>query len=319
MFVRSETQRLAQYLATLRVLPRDGAPVQVLVVAPPGQRAVFEQALVSDARLVFHTVDGAEAARAVGVARSPQGTLAEALYLHLVAKRPPRDQFASRADTRRHFIWQLQRGVVAAGALGFAACLIVAGARWLDAASLREQALGQRLLSQVAAEQYQRITAGFPVTQTSTENLKVAVVEFRRIAERSAAPEQAFVHVSRVLQQFPQMELDGLTWTVGRPADRREQRPAQRGAATKPEVPGAEGVLLEITGRVNATQRDDYRGITAQVQQFASALGGSSGYEIIATKLPFDITSEGTLTGDIGGAETGDAPRFTIVLAWRLP
>jgi hypothetical protein len=268
---------------------------------------------------VFHTVDGAEAARAVGVARSPQGTLAEALYLHLVAKRPPRDQFASRADTRRHFIWQLQRGVVAAGALGFAACLIVAGARWLDAASLREQALGQRLLSQVAAEQYQRITAGFPVTQTSTENLKVAVVEFRRIAERSAAPEQAFVHVSRVLQQFPQMELDGLTWTVGRPADRREQRPAQRGAATKPEVPGAEGVLLEITGRVNATQRDDYRGITAQVQQFASALGGSSGYEIIATKLPFDITSEGTLTGDIGGAETGDAPRFTIVLAWRLP
>jgi hypothetical protein len=322
MFVRSETQRLAQYLATLRVLPREGAPVQVIVVAPAGQRAVFEQALVSDARLVFHTVDGAEAARRVGLARSPEGTLAEALYLHLVAKKPPRDQFASRADTRRHFIWQLQRGVVAAGALGFAACLIVAGARWLDAASLRDQAQAQRLQSQIAAAQYQRITAGFPVTQTSSENLKLAVVEFRRIAEHSAAPEQAFQHVSRVLQQFPQMELDGLTWTVGRPADRREQRtapPAQRGAAAKPEAPGAESELLEVAGRVNATQREDYRGITAQVQQFAGALGGSSGYEIIATKLPFDITSEGTLTGDIGGGETGDAPRFTIVLARRLP
>ena len=45
MFVRSETQRLAQYLVTLRALPREGAPVQVLVVAPPGQREVFEQAL----------------------------------------------------------------------------------------------------------------------------------------------------------------------------------------------------------------------------------------------------------------------------------
>jgi hypothetical protein len=54
------------------------------------------------------------------------------------------------------------------------------------------------------------------------------------------------------------------------------------------------------------------------VQQFASALGGgSSGYEIVATKLPFDITPEGTLTGDIGG-EKGDAPRFTIVLSRRL-
>ena len=39
LFVRSETHRLAQYLATLRALPRDGAPIQVLVVAPPGERA----------------------------------------------------------------------------------------------------------------------------------------------------------------------------------------------------------------------------------------------------------------------------------------
>src|SRR4051812_4764572 len=61
MFVRAETQRLSQYLVTLRALPREGGPVQVLVVAPPGQRAVFEQVLVSDARLVFHTVDEARA------------------------------------------------------------------------------------------------------------------------------------------------------------------------------------------------------------------------------------------------------------------
>jgi hypothetical protein len=70
---------------------------------------------------------------------------------------------------------------------------------------------------------------------------------------------------------------------------------------------------------VNATQRNDYRGITAQVQQFAHALG-ASGYELVRTQLPFDITSEGTLTGDIGAAtETGEAPRFTVVLARRLP
>jgi hypothetical protein len=82
-------------------------------------------------------------------------------------------------------------------------------------------------------------------------------------------------------------------------------------------------VVLEISGRVNATQRDDYRGITAQVQRFAGALGGgSSGYQLIATKLPFDITSEGVLTGDIGGsgsADTGEAAHFTITLARRLP
>jgi hypothetical protein len=76
--------------------------------------------------------------------------------------------------------------------------------------------------------------------------------------------------------------------------------------------------MLEVSGRVNATQRNDYRGITAQVQRFANALGGSSGFEVTRVQLPFDVTSEGTLTGDIGGADTGEAPRFTVLLARKL-
>jgi hypothetical protein len=70
---------------------------------------------------------------------------------------------------------------------------------------------------------------------------------------------------------------------------------------------------------VNATQRNDYRGITAQVQTFATALA-SNGYELARTQLPFDVTSEGTLTGDIGGrSDSSEAPRFTITLARKLP
>src|SRR3954469_592819 len=140
MFVRSETQRLAQYLATLRVLPREGGPLQVLVIAPPGQRAVFEQALSSDTRLVFRTIDAMEAARAAGLERFPDDALGEALYVQLCARKPPRAQFAGQNDRRRFLVWQLQRGLVAAGALAFAACALFAGVRWLDASSLGERA-----------------------------------------------------------------------------------------------------------------------------------------------------------------------------------
>jgi hypothetical protein len=315
VFVRSETLRLAQYLATLRALPREGAPVHVLVLAPPGQRAVFEQALSSDARLVFHTVDAEEAARKVGVRRAPGGTGAEALYLHLAASKPPREQFATRDDRRRYFFWRLQRGIVAAGVLSFAACTLYAGAKWLDAMDLRSRAESYGREARLAAERYQRITATFPVTQTSTENLKAAVVEFTRIAQRSASPESAFAHVSRVLQQFPQIELEAFSFDVGRPAERRERPGA---ASPKPAPQSDAAVRMEITGRVNATQREDYRSITAQVQRFAGALGGS-GYELVRTQLPFDVTPEGTLTGDIGGgADPNEAPRFTVTLLRRL-
>jgi hypothetical protein len=313
-FARSETLRLAQYLATLRALPRDGAPLQALVVAPAGERALFEQALVSDARVVFQTVDMAQAAAAVRLRQLPQGALAEALYLQLAARRPPREQFANRDDRRRYLVWQLQRAVVAAGALGFAACALLAGSRWLEGADLRARTAAQVAEARSAAERYARITAAFPVTETTTENLRVAVVEFRRIAEASAQPESAFVHVSRVLERFPQLELDALSWRLGRPSE----RDAGARAAGAAGVQGEPGLQVEISGRVNATQRNDYRGITAQVQAFAAALA-SGGYQLARTQLPFDITSEGTLTGDIGARDSNEAPHFTITLARSVP
>ena len=90
--------------------------------------------------------------------------------------------------------------------------------------------------------------------------------------------------------------------------------------------PGASGAgassefvqLMEISGHVNATQRSDYRSITAQVQKFAEALQANRSYELVRTQLPFDTTSAGTLSGDIGTTEPGENPRFTVVLSRRL-
>ena len=321
-FVRTETHRLAQYLITLRALPRDNTALQVIVVAPPGQRATFDAALVSEPRLTFRTLDHAEALKLLKLRRVPPEAQAEALYVQATASKPPREQFASQDDRRRYLLWQLQRGIVGAGAAGFLACALLGGYRWLDVMSLRAQAAEQANTAQAAAQQYERITSTFPVTDTSTENLKSTVVEFRRIAERSAYPERAFAHVSGVLERYPQFELDGLRWSVGQPGESREGAGTPKPAAAAPgAAPGGAQVyaVVEVSGRVNATQRNDYRGITAQVQSFADALA-SGGYELFRTQLPFDVTSEGTLTGDIGAAtESGEAPRFTVTLARRLP
>lgn len=312
-FVRTETQRLVQYLVTLRAVSRDNTAVQALVIAPPGKRAAFDAALVSEPRLMFRTIDHAEALRSLKLRRTPPEAQAEALYVELAAAKAPREQFASRDDRRRYLLWQLQRAIVAGGAAASVLCALVGGYRWLEVMSVRSQATEQAQTARAATQQYERITSSFPVTDTSTENLKAAVVEFRRLAERSASPDAAFAHVSGVLEKYPQFELDALRFSVG--------APGELDVATAPKPPAGASTLMvvEVSGRVNATQRNDYRGITAQVQNFASALV-SEGYSLVRTQLPFDITSEGTLTGDIGAAtESGEAPRFTVVLARRLP
>ena len=309
-FVHAETMRLAQYLTMLRALPRDGSPVQVIVVAPNGHKAAFDQVLASDSRFVFHSFDLDVAARLARAGRAPAEMLAERLYLHLLPERTPKEQFARREDRRGYLLWQLQRGIALAGAAGFAACALFAGATWLDVVSAREQAAAAQRTANLSARRYRQITATFPVTQTTTENLKATVVEFRKIAARTAWPEPSFVHLSRALDAFPQIELETLTWRIGRPGERGSEGAQQETAAAS----GPVAEILEVSGRVSAAQRSDYRAITAEVQKFARALSSGSPYRLARTRLPFDITSQGTLAGDIGATDRGEAPRFTVVL-----
>jgi hypothetical protein len=70
---------------------------------------------------------------------------------------------------------------------------------------------------------------------------------------------------------------------------------------------------------VEATQRSDYRAITLEVQRFVAALTAGGAYRTVRTQLPFDVTPDATLSGDIReSADKGEAPRFTIVIARRI-
>ncbi len=311
--VRAETERMAQYLATLRALPRDGPAVRVLVIAPDGQRAQFEQTLKSDAHLAFRIIGMADAMRMAGLSNEAAGRSAEELYCHLAVRDPPAEQFARREDRHGFVLWRLRRAIVAAGALAFAACAAYAGTLWMERSSVHERLQALRAETRAAQQQIEHITASFPVTQTSTENLRAMVLEFRSLAARTASPEDALAFAAGALMKFPQLELDSILWTAGAAEAVGEGKPAPA-TETKPAAEVLQ--TLEISGRVNASDQSDYRSITQQVQRFASALDADPGWQVVNTRLPFDVTPQGTLSGDIGAAaEREPAPRFTIVVA----
>lgn len=315
-FVSAETLRLVQYLSTLRALPREGPPIQVLVIAPAAQRAALEQVLVSDARLTFRTIVVDEAARKVGIKRAAADLPGERLFLQLVVRHPPKEQFARVEDRRSFVIWQLQRAILGTGAVGFVACALVAAVQWFYLFGVKEQAAFQQRGAREATEQYQRITASFPVTQTTTDNLKATVVEFTKIATQSASPEPALVYLSQVVDKYPQMDIESVVWQVGKPG---ADATAAKSAAPGAPPPAAQMLqMLEVSGRVNATRRSDYRAITGQVQRFAEALRTDPAWRILRTQLPFDVTSEGTLSGDIGTGESSEAPRFSVTVGRPL-
>jgi len=316
-FARAETLRIVQYLATLRAVPREGPSIQVVVVAPDEQRAIFERTLASDSRLAFRVLGMKEAARKVRLGSLVPGAGAEQLFLHLSARAAPKEQFARREERRTFILWKLQRAIVGAGAFVFAACVAYAGFEWYNVYDTRGKIEAQQRDAQDATQQYQRITATFPVPQASTELLKAAVAEFNGIAARTAPPETALAYVSHALDQFPRIELDSLTWAIERP-DARAAKPAAV-PAEKPAVVGELAQVLEISGRVVGIQRSDYRSVTGEVQRFADTLAADRAWHLVRKQLPFDVTPDGVLSGDIGeAAESSEAPRFTIVVARNL-
>ncbi|HEV8094327.1 MAG TPA: hypothetical protein VGP71_01290 [Burkholderiales bacterium] len=296
VFVRTETERMLQYLGTLRALPRNGPPLRVLLIVPDEERAHFVRTLGRGAGLAFTTIGLAEASRKAGLPDAPDGTAAERLYLQLAGLQPPREQFL-RGEGRRSFLaWRLQRSIVTAGAAGFVTCGAYAATLWLEQLAVRTQSEGVKVDTAQARDQLERIRARFPAAPTTIENLKATALEFRGLAARSASPEGALEHVSRALDRSPQIELDTLSWSAG----------------TEPPQ------TLEISGRVNATQRSDYRAVTEQVQRFSALLSADPAWRIVGMRLPFDISPEGTLAGGTGGADSSDVPRFTISIA-RIP
>jgi hypothetical protein len=292
--------------------------MRVVLIVPEEQRARFEQALGRNARLSFRTVGMAEAARMAGLRRAAAGAGAELLYLHLAATQPPKEQFARSEDRHSFLLWNLRRSIVAAGALGFAACAAYAATQWLGVLAVREQVETLQLETRQAREQFQRVSARFPVTPTTIENLKSTAFEFRSIAARSASPEGALAHVARALDQVPGIELDALTWSAGRAApsgDVKAESAAPPGAGAGA---GETAHSVDISGRVKAIRRSDYRSIAEQVHRFAALLGADPSWRVVRTQLPFDVTPEGTLSGDIGAAaESGEMPRFAVSIARR--
>jgi hypothetical protein len=287
--VRTEAERMLKYLGTLRAQPRTAA-TRVLVIVPQAERPHLSRTLGTAAGLTFTAVGLADAACRIGLQRLPPDARSEALYLHLAARRAPKEQFLRREYRRTFLVWRLQRAIAGTGLGGFLACGAYAATAWLEQSIVRERMEGVRREVATTREQLAQVSARIPVRKVPIEALKASSLEFRRIAARNASPELALAHVSRALDQAPGIEVDALAWTA-------DPEPA-----------------LEIKGRVSAASNIDHRAVANEVQRFSALLGADAGWRVVASQLPFDLSPDGVLAAT-AGVETTHAARFSLRIA----
>jgi hypothetical protein len=319
-----ETTRVYQYLTAMRVVAREGGAIDAVLIAPPGEKRRVQAAGPNMPQVRAGVIELGEAARAIGLKDYPEGAGAEVLFLHLLAQRPPAVQYAGDA-LRQHFrLHQLRVGLVAGGAIVCLLALLYAGALLIQRHGLEEQVEADHQRARAAAAEYERVTKAFPQLPTTTDNLRATMQRYDNLTKQTSAPERLAAALSQSLDASPNIALDRIRWELAaNPRERiRETDPNRPRSAPVSPPPGAPQPkelyeVAEIAGSVVGIRSGDYRRTNAAVEDFAARLRTRPGVEVLQVKLPFDTSSGGSLSGDIG-AETDKARPFVVTVARKL-
>lgn len=284
----AESAKLYQYLVSQRIVAR-GTRLPAVVLVHPGQRAVFAAVAGAGTDLEFEYADLVHAAGRCAMRGIPADSLADTLFLHVMARHAPREQFADEEARHLYRVWQVKFGLAASGAFVLLACLLFAGKHFIEIGQLRDQRAATLARTEADAARYNAILRDLPPMPASLDNLRAVVARFEAMTERSDAPLTLYLATSRALDDSPEVEIRRIEWqitaspddTAGAP---RPVRPAPLAGAA-PELFAA----ASISATLAPGPARDHRAVLEAIERFATALRREPGTRVTVTRLPFDI------------------------------
>jgi len=157
----------------------------------------------------------------------------------------------------------------------------------------------QRLLKEA-----QQITQSFPIMHAPAADLKSGAIIMRKLHQYAPVPKTILVPLSKVLDAFPQIELNSLGW---------------QGNATEPvainTLAGVPAQVITLKGELQGFA-NDYRAALAYLDRFQLQLG-TRGYQVTTLSKPLDVSPGGSLADKRETHE--DNLDFSLKLVWRTP
>lgn len=236
----------------------------------------------------------------------------DALHLHLLGESAPSHNFAPPQVTQGFQRYLGRRMVYATSAAVLAIGLAWSGFNVFDTMRTRSETTVMLRQTQQHQHSYQQVTAQFPETPTTTENLRHTVEIAEQLRQSARTPEPMLVVISHALDGSPAIKLLRVEWKYG--------AQGESGAASSRQVhPDPGGPLMQtgiIRGEVSPYS-GDHKEALARINAFASLLASDSKVAgVHALKLPFNASSESGISGSTntpggaGGAEFEFAVTF---------
>jgi len=298
--VARETPRTQQYLKSLS-LPPPGEVLDVHIICHVNDKAELQANLASDNDLHYNFIDIQEFAAQRKCKHQFADSDATPLFMHLLATKPPSAHYANSVHTHFFILWQLRRVLI-----GLAATTALAGLLWGGLTFLQGNdfvAETQPILQQAerVRQQTQQIQQSFSNMTVPAADMKTAVLLARNLSAASADPQKILGELSVVFENFPRINLNKLAWQTRVAVAPPSPYPAQ--------VITFEGELTDFG--------NEHRKALDYLQRFEQTLT-QHGYTVTVVSTPWDVSSKGSISGDIKTNEIKPA-QFTLKIIWRQP
>lgn len=269
----AEAADMRRYLCAKRLAEPDAA-LRVVVLAHPSQARAFQEHCIDNGEFHFETLDlVAEAARQ-GMAASLPDSFADTLFAHMLARKPPAQQFA-RAAARRH--WRLRRAHRAIDGLGwsaFAASLLFAAIQLPGTLRLHEATAELQAQNERDEIAYRALQQAQPSLSLPASELRELAAATETLARLSPGPAPLLVRLSRAMDALPAIELERLEWRIVGSLDN------QAGPL----------VLLDVHARLSSL--DDPAAGRRSIDELAERMAAAPAVRASILKMPFTAASK---------------------------
>ena len=299
--VEHELARTFQYLKNLSLLPA-GQTLDVLILCHNNDRSKLEVKLPETTDMHYDFTDIVELGKALKLKHNFIDSDASQIFLHHLATRPPKNNYANSTHTHYLDLSRLKSFLNLASGI-----LLIFIALWGTDSLMRS-----RSNATVAAEfeaqakqdlnEVQRVTSTFPNTYAPATDMKAGVTVMRKLIKYSPTPLEVLSPISMTLERYPQIQLDELSWQM----DAAE--PVAKN--TSKEVPA---LTATLKGRM-VDFGNDYRAVLNYLAYFEQDLIKQD-YQVKVLTKPFDASPSGSITDQ--KEESSNELSFSIRISRR--
>ena len=300
-----ELNRTYKYLSSLSLLPVD-QPLDVCIICSKDDKNKLQEMLQDSDNIRYIIEDIDVLTDRIGLKTEFADSDATPLLLHLLARRPPVNQYAIADYTHFYDLWKAKSLLKISVATVAIICVAWSGMNLWETSGLHQDIKSINTMKASIKAQENKIEADYPRFPVSVDRMKAGVSVIQKHSASALSPKQFLIKISQKLESFPMIRLNSLSWRVTSGSGAVQKNGSQ--LIAQASIPNTYQEIL-IGGEVLSSL--NLRDTIDSILQFRHALG-KEGFLVTPITMPVNLDSGASIAGDLDSEKKLQGSAFVM-------